>query len=135
MLLFGLLKLLVLIYQMSEDKLQSAVVRYLQYKYPDVKYCSSIAGAYISTKTQRAKIIRNGYIKGKNDLDIYEARGGFFGMMIELKEKGYPTKEQKEWIQAMNDRGYYAIVSKGLDNTIKEIDRYLMMPDTTKRNK
>ena len=118
---------------MSEDSLQSAIVKYISLKYPNIKYCSSIAGVHITSKAQRAKIIRNGYIKGKNDLDIYEARGGYFGMMIELKEKAYPTKEQKEWIEAMNERGYYGVITRGLDNTIREIDKYLMMPYTKRR--
>ena len=131
MLLFGLPQPSALTYLMSEDKLQSAVVRYLQYKYPKVKYCSSIAGAYISSKAQRSKIVRNGYVRGKNDLDIYEARGGYFALMLELKEKAYPTKEQKEWINAMNERGYYAIITRGLDETIDVIDEYLNKERTT----
>ena len=109
---------------MSEDKLQSAVVRYIQYKYPKVKYCSSIAGAYISSAAQR-RIVRNGYVRGKNDLDIYEARGGYFALMLELKEKAYPTKAQKEWINAMNERGYCALITRGIDETIEVIDEYL----------
>ena len=110
---------------MSEDILQSAVVKYIKYKYPNVKYCSSIAGAYISSAAQRRKIVRNGYVRGKNDLDIYEARGGYFGLMLELKLKAYPTKAQKEWIDAMNERGYCALITRGIDETIKVIDEYL----------
>jgi hypothetical protein len=110
---------------MSEDKLQSAVVKYIQYKYPNVKYCSSIAGVYISSATQRRKVVRNGYVRGKNDLDIFEARGGYFGLMLELKEKASPTKEQKEWIEAMNERGYAAFITRGLDETIDVINEYL----------
>ena len=125
MLLSGQPKPLAFTYLMSEDKLQSAVVKYIQYKYPNVKYCSSIAGAYISSRGQRAKIVRNGYVRGKNDLDIFEARGGYFALMLELKEKAYPTKEQKEWIEAMNQRGYCALVTRGLDETIDVIDEYL----------
>ena len=110
---------------MSEDKLQSAVVKYIQYKYPNVKYCSSIAGAYISSKAQRSKIVRNGYVRGKNDLDIYEARGGYFALFLELKEKAYPTQAQKDWIEAMNQRGYCAFITRGLDETLEVIDEYL----------
>jgi len=115
---------------MSEDKLQSAVVKYIQYKYPNVKYCSSIAGAYISSPAQRRKIVRNGYVRGKNDLDIYEARGGYFALMLELKEKAYPTKAQKEWIDAMNQRGYCALITRGFDETIEVIDEYLIKERT-----
>ena len=115
---------------MSEDKLQSAVVKYIQYKYPNVKYCSSIAGAYISSPAQRRKIVRNGYVRGKNDLDIYEARGGYFALMLELKEKAYPTKAQKEWIDAMNERGYCALITRGLDETLSVINEYLSKEKT-----
>ena len=45
---------------MSEDKLQTSIIRYLKLKHPKVKYCSSIAGAYISSAAQRRKIVRNG---------------------------------------------------------------------------
>ena len=110
---------------MSEDKLQTSVVRYLKLKHPKVKYCSSIAGVYISSAAQRRKIVRNGYVRGKNDLDIYEARGGYFALMLELKEKAYPTKAQKEWINAMNERGYCALITRGIDETIEVIDEYL----------
>mgnify|MGYP003148491468 FL=1 len=115
---------------MSEDKLQSAVVRYIQLKYPKVKYCSSIAGAYISSPAQRRKIVRNGYVRGKNDLDIYEARGGYFALMLELKQKAYPTQAQKDWIAAMNERGYCAIITRGIDETIDVIDEYLSKEST-----
>lgn len=115
---------------MSEDKLQTSIIRYLKLKHPKVKYCSSIAGAYISSAAQRRKIVRNGYVRGKNDLDIYEARGGYFGLFLELKEKAYPTKEQKEWIDAMNERGYCARITRGLDETISVIDEYLSKDKT-----
>ena len=115
---------------MSEDKLQSAVVKYIQYKYPHVKYCSSIAGAYIASKAQRSKIVRNGYVRGKNDLDIYEARGGYFALFLELKEKAYPTQAQNEWIDAMNERGYCALITRGLDETLSVIDEYLSKDKT-----
>ena len=110
---------------MSEDSLQTAVIRYLNYKYPKVKYCSSIAGVHVTSKAQRAKIKRNGYMRGKNDLDIFEARGGYHALMLELKEKAYPTKAQKDWIAAMNERGYCALVTTGLDETLEVIDEYL----------
>lgn len=115
---------------MSEDRLQSRVVRYLKDNYPDIKYCSSIAGAYISSRVQRAKIVRNGYVRGKNDLDIYEARGGYFGLFLELKEKAYPTQAQKEWIAAMNERGYLAVITRGFTETISVIDEYLSKDKT-----
>ena len=45
--------------------------------------------------------------------------------MLELKQKAYPTKAQKEWRDAMNERGYCALITRGLDETLSVIDEYL----------
>jgi hypothetical protein len=45
--------------------------------------------------------------------------------MLELKEKAYPTKAQKDWIESMNTRGYCAFITRGLDETLSVIDEYL----------
>lgn len=110
---------------MKESKLQEAVVTYLSIKYPNVLYCSSLGGIRCSIVQARlAK--RCGYVKGMPDLFIYEPKESYHGMAIELKtDKGRATKEQKEWIKRLNDRGYYAVVSKGFENIIEEINTYL----------
>tara|TARA_R110002020_G_scaffold346394_2_gene560279 strand:+ start:1947 stop:2327 length:381 start_codon:yes stop_codon:yes gene_type:complete len=115
---------------MSEQRLQSEVVKYLKYKYPSVRFCAS--GGGMRTFVTVAKRMKDaGYVKGFPDLQITEARGSFFGLFIELKtEKGRPTKEQKEWIKDLQDRGYKAIICKGIDETLKTIDDYLKMNDT-----
>ena len=76
-----------------------------------------------------------GYVKGFPDLAIYEARGGYFGLFIEIKQKGgYPTKNQKSWIDDLNERGYLACCLKGLDAILAAIDSYLIMKETQKRD-
>ena len=115
---------------MSEQRLQSEVVRYIKLKYPKVRFCAS--GGGMRTYVSVAKRMKEaGYVKGFPDLQITEARGSFFGLFLELKtEKGRPTKEQKEWIEDLHDRGYEAIICKGIDETIKAIDDYLSMKKT-----
>ena len=75
-----------------------------------------------------------GYFKGFSELQIYmhtyeeEIRvGGYHGLFLEIKKdkKSYPTKEQKEWIAYLNDVGYCARVTKGVDESIQTIDDYL----------
>jgi hypothetical protein len=45
--------------------------------------------------------------------------------LIEIKDiKGVVSKEQKEWIKQLNERGYYATYSKGYEATIKVINDY-----------
>ena len=127
---FGLMIHLILDYLMSEDTIQEKTVEYLRWQYPKVKYCASLGGIRTGYK-QAVKAKRTGYVKGFPDMQLLEARGGYFGMFIEIKtHKGYPTSHQKEWIEALNDRGYYAIVAKGLPMILDEIDSYLSKDKT-----
>jgi hypothetical protein len=106
------------------------VVKYLQLKYPRVRYCASLGGIRTSFK-QAVKAKATGYVKGFPDLQITEARGGYYGLFIEIKQlKRYATKEQKQWILDLTDRGYKALVTKGLEQTINEIDKYLKLKPT-----
>jgi hypothetical protein len=115
---------------MSEESLQTNFIKYLSLKYPKVRYCASLGGIRTSMK-QAIKAKRNGYVKGFPDVQITEARGGYHGLFIELKYKGYPTKEQKQWIKDLTERGYRAAVCKGLDSACDELNAY-MMKKTTK---
>lgn len=115
---------------MSESILQSEVVKYIKLQYPKARYCASLGGIYTSP-TQAAKAKRTGYKRGFPDLQITEARGGYFGLFLELKtKKGRATKDQQEWIKALNKRGYKALIVKGVDECIKTIDQYLKAEET-----
>jgi len=116
----------------SEDVVQEKAITYLQWTYPDTRYCASLGGIRTGYK-QAVKAKRTGYKKGFPDLQICEARGGYFGMYIEIKtHKGYPTKEQKEWIKYLNEKNYYAVVAKGLPMVLDEIDKYMKQNETKK---
>ena len=110
---------------MSEASLQSSVVQYLNWKHPRVIYCASLGGQYQRYHSQRLKAKATGYVKGFPDLGIYEPKGKYHGLFIEVKDKAYPTKEQKEWINKLNERGYLALCLRGYDNITKAIDSYL----------
>jgi len=62
------------------------------------------------------------------DLFIYEPRGKYHGLAIELKV-GYnkPTKEQLEWIEQLNKRKYKAVVCRGIDEALFELQNYLSL--------
>lgn len=115
----------------TEESVQAAIVKYIKWKHPNVRYCASLGGIR-TTFRQAAKAKRTGYIKGKNDLDIYEARGGYHALFLEIKKdkKSYPTPEQKRWLQDMEQRGYHAIVVKGVDEAVEAIEKYLAMQTT-----
>ena len=49
---------------------------------------------------------------------------------MEIKTiKGRATQEQKEWIEALNERGYKAEVVKGLADILNLIDGYMNEKD------
>ena len=109
----------------SEDRLQSEVVKYIQLQYPKVRFCASLGGIYTGPR-QAMKAKRNGYQRGFPDLQITEARKGFHGLFIEIKTyKGTATQVQKEWIKDLQERGYKAEIAKGLPAIMDLIDDYL----------
>ncbi len=106
----------------SEAEIQAAVKNYLDAK--GYLYCAS-AGGVKTSFTQAVRMKRTGYKKGFPDLFIYEPRGIYHGLAIELKrEYQYPTPEQKAWITELDNRGYKAFICKGIDEAIKVIDDY-----------
>ncbi len=110
----------------TEASVQSAIVQYLKAAYPNTLYCAT-AGGMKTSYTQAARMKATGYVRGVPDLLIFEPRGSFHGLFIEVKkdEKQYPTKEQKEWVIELNKRGYSAYICKGFDHAKNVIDEYL----------
>jgi hypothetical protein len=110
---------------MSEDRLQSQVIKYIQYQYPKIRYCASLGGQFQPYQSQRNRAKRTGYSKGFPDLFIYEAKNGYHGLAIELKTiKGRATEPQQQWIDDLNKRGYKALICKGLPEALQAIDDY-----------
>lgn len=109
----------------SEELEQAAVVRYISYVYPQVKYCASAGGVRTSIK-QALKMKRTGYVKGFPDIQICKAVGGYHGLFIEMKRiNGTLDKSQKEWLDSLNKEGYLARCCKGFDSAKLLIDQYL----------
>ena len=110
----------------NELKVQIAVVNWLRINFPEILYCASADGIRTSLSVAK-KMKASGYVKGFPDLGIFHPTMKHHGMFIELKadKKGYASKEQKEWIEMLNRRGYYAVVCKGFDAAIEQITEYL----------
>ena len=64
----------------SEESLQIVVVRYLETYYPNVRFCASLGGIRTGIKQGR-KAKKTGYRAGFPDLQICEARGGYFARL------------------------------------------------------
>tara|TARA_R110000824_G_scaffold3139_4_gene14516 strand:+ start:833 stop:1231 length:399 start_codon:yes stop_codon:yes gene_type:complete len=124
----------------SEDKLQTAVITYLRLEHRAL-YCASLGGQYQKYHSQRKKAKRNGYVKGFPDVFVYEPKGDYNGLAIELKAigespykkngnlkklyaKGGDRHNQIIWLNNLNDRGYLAKVCTGFDEAKECIDNY-----------
>ena len=109
---------------MKEFDLQCMICKYLDSK--GILYCGSMGGQYQPHFSQRIRSRKSGYKKGFPDLFIYEPRGEFNGLAIELKVgKNRATKEQLWWRNELNERGYVAEICTGIDEALQVINRYL----------
>jgi hypothetical protein len=89
----------------GEAGVQKSVIDYIKYAYPQALYCAS-AGGLRTSITQAIKMKATGYVKGVPDLQIFEPMGKYHGLLIEIKDiKGVVSKEQKQWIKELNERG------------------------------
>jgi ADP-heptose:LPS heptosyltransferase len=72
---------------------------------------------------------RQGLKKGVPDNFIAEPRGNYNGLFIELKraKKSLSKKslEQRQWVKALNDKGYKAVFCYGAEEAKREVLRYL----------
>ena len=120
-----------------EFELQKQVCKWLSLQYPKVLFLSDTIASVKLTIPQQ---VRNSLIQKKGfktpDLLIFEPRGEFHGLFIELKVKS-PFKKngeilkdehlegQLKTITELNNKGYYACFSWGFDMTINVITQYL----------
>lgn len=110
-----------------ESKETAAVVSWLRSQ--GVLFCGTIGGIHASIQAKvRAK--REGYQKGVPDLIIYEPRGPYHGLAIEMKSAvGTTSEEQDAWIERLNARGYLAIICRSAAEAIKITEDYLSPED------
>jgi hypothetical protein len=72
------------------------------------------------------KMKAEGVKRGVPDYCLPIPSNGYHGLFLELKTKtGATSKEQKEWIQSLTHYGYLALVVKGADEAIAQIEKYL----------
>jgi hypothetical protein len=116
----------------DEHSEQVAVVAYLQMSYPDVLFWSTPNGAMMGGG--RAGAIRmnalkaEGLLPGVSDLILFELRGGYSAMFIEMKraDGGSGASENQLWfLREVEKRGAFGIVCNGYDEAQPVIDDYL----------
>ena len=96
--------------------------------YPDLWLMSgSIMGGTKVPFKILAKWKKSGMKKGKPDIQLPVARGGFIGLWIELKVRGgkNPSPDQVTYLTRLSEAGHCCYCCKGSDAAIEIIKRYV----------
>jgi len=121
----------------QEESLQIAVSKYLKLQYPDVIFTSESSGIRLTMgQAVKAKKCRSG--PKLPDVMIFEPRGRYSGLMIELKVKPVNLKdgslsknkhiqEQDKMLQRLQMKGYCAFFAIGFECAKGLIDEYMKL--------
>lgn len=97
------------------------------HKYPELKLLFHIPNGGSRNVAEAVNLKRQGVKRGVPDIFLPCARKAHHGLFIELKRQkgGNLSPEQQNWIKALNEAGYLAIVCYGGDDAIRQIIAYL----------
>jgi hypothetical protein len=116
---------------MTEHEEQAAVVEYIQRTYPNVLFWGNPNGAMLGGGKIGAirmnGLKREGLLPGLSDLTIFEPRGKYSAMFLEMKrgDGGTVSENQMWFLREVEKRGAFGIVAYGFEEARKAIDEYL----------
>jgi len=121
----------------QEESLQIAVSKYLKLQYPDVIFTSESSGIRL-TMGQAVKAKKCRSDAKLPDMMIFEARGDYSGLLIELKVKPVTLKDgslnkdkhvqaQYKMLKRLQIKGYCAFFAVGFEVAKKLIDDYMKL--------
>lgn len=95
-------------------------------KWPELELMHHIPNGGMRSKSEAARFKAMGVKRGVSDVFLPVSKGGYHGLYIELKAKdGRPEKEQKDWIAAVREQGYYAAVCYGGFEAANLVETYM----------
>jgi len=125
----------------KEESLHLAICRYIALQYPKAIFNTDLSGIRL-TMGQSMAVKRMRSSNSFPDISIYEPRGPYFGLFIELKhmdarllrKDGYLVaddriKNQNKMLHDLSERGYLARFCQGHDQTIELIEWYMSQGD------
>ena len=94
---------------------------------PELRLLFHIPNGGSRGKAEAARFKAEGVKAGVPDLFLPVARGPYHGLFIEMKRQkgGKVSDAQKEWIAALIDQGYLAVVCYGWKDAAELIEDYL----------
>lgn len=95
-------------------------------RFPELRLMFAVPNGGARNVVTGKRLKEEGVKRGVPDVWLPVARGGFHGLVIEMKAgKGRPSPEQKEWLAALNEQGYLALVCVGFHAAKEAIEGYL----------
>ena len=114
---------------MTEAQEQKALFQwagYAEQQYPELKLLHHIPNGGKRDPITARNLKAEGVKAGVPDIFLPVARGQYHGLYIELKtQKGKLQKNQKEWLNALNEEGYATNVCYGWLEARETIEKYL----------
>lgn len=116
--------------KVTERSVHNAVCKYLKLQYPNVMFLSDFGAGLHMTPGNAQLQNKQKSNHSFPDLMIFEPRGGYHGLFIEIKRddklvKSDHTKRQGECHTELVTKGYLATFGLGFDQCKKIIDFYL----------
>ena len=115
----------------TESAEQIKVVNRVRHFYPGVLiYAVPNGGGRSAQEATRLK--EEGVLAGVPDLFVAEARGGYFGLYVEMKRRtgGRTSDEQDDVMGTLSERGYKAVVCLGADEAWEVVKSYMSRQET-----
>lgn len=106
----------------GEQKLQALYVKHLKFEYPKILFC------HVPNEGKRnpVKALLLGIIAGAPDVLIFEPRGKFIGLAVELKVgKNVLSPAQLGFLEKLRARGWQTIICYTIEEAVKQTDSYL----------
>jgi len=109
----------------KEDSLQISVATYLDYL--NITWCH-VANERKTSLKAGARLKNKGVKSGVPDCVIFEPKGTFNGLALELKIKPNTTTDnQKEWLKRLSENNWRSEVAYSFDEAKIVIDDYLKL--------
>jgi len=107
---------------LTEREEQAAVIAWA-----DMHSVANVLYANVNGQYRQGQRPEPGLRPGVPDLFLPVARDGWHGLYIEMKrvKGGVLSKEQRRWIEVLRNNGYQAVVCRGAEDAIAQIEAYL----------
>lgn len=126
---------------MTENQVHHEAARHLKIHYPEVPFFSNHEDGRKRHATDAGNIRKLNSGRGRPDVEIFEPRAGFHGLMIELKKddkqifkadgvtyKTLHVQEQALMLYTLGCRGYLACFAQGIAQFKQIVDEYMALP-------